>query len=197
MFYIREICQFHSYILQGVEYLLGQFCSAVLLVYHHSLLATSRFLPWRGQNEKQRKHCIDTAQKQPKHQCVVNITVASHLNQRIIWIAMEKTDSIPVKTSMLYLWTMFGKKFKRSWIIVAYYICGGGGGKEKKELSIELLRTRDISPDPQKPRYQNQPLLKTQMLLFMYPKKDSMIKGTGVLLKYLDSYCLHEYENFT
>lgn len=69
--------------------------------------------------------------------------------------------------------------------------------RKKKEFSLELLRTRDVSLDPQKPRYQNQPLLKTQTLLFMHVKKDSMIKGSRSLLKYLDSYFVREYENLT
>lgn len=34
------------------------------------------------------------------------------------------------------------------------------------------------------------------MFVFMHLKKDNVIKGTRSLLKYLDSYCLHEYENY-
>lgn len=38
--------------------------------------------------------------------------------------------------------------------------------------------------------------MKPGMLVFMHLKEDNVIKGTRSLLKYLDSYCLHEYENY-
>lgn len=40
------------------------------------------------------------------------------------------------------------------------------------------------------------PLLKARMLVFMHLKKDNTIKESRSLLKYLDSYCLYEYENY-
>lgn len=60
-----------------MEYLLDQFYSALLAVSPHSLLTTSRFLPGRGQSEKQQRHCAGTAQKEPEHWCVINNTVAT------------------------------------------------------------------------------------------------------------------------
>lgn len=40
------------------------------------------------------------------------------------------------------------------------------------------------------------PLLKAGILVFMHLKKDNVIKENRSLLKYLDSYCLYEYENY-
>lgn len=34
------------------------------------------------------------------------------------------------------------------------------------------------------------------MLVFMHPKKDNMVKENRSLLKYLDSYCLYDCENY-
>lgn len=78
-------------------------------------------------------------------------------------------------------------------ILGSSFLVVEGGGR----ISLELLRSRSVSFDSRKPRYQKTATFESQnAFFFMHLKKDNMIKESRSLLKYLDSYFLYEYENY-